>query len=283
MSKRVAFSCDSTCDLSKSIINKYGIKVVPLYINKENESLRDGIDIVPEDIYKNFEQTGRVTKTSAATVQDYIDAFSHLTADGSAVIHINISSDMSTCFQNASIAAREFDNVYPIDSKNLSTGSGLLVMEGLRLAETGMEAAEIAHILQEDIVPKIEASFVIDTLAYLYKGGRCSALAALGANILKLKPCIEVKNGKMDTGKKYRGAIEKCITEYVKDRLSGRDDIDTRRIFITHTIFPADVVDKVRETIKLYADFDEIFETDTGCTISNHCGPKTLGILFIRK
>ena len=199
-----------------------------------------------------------------------------------AVIHIDISEDFSASYQNACNAAQEFDNVYVIDSRNLSSGHGHVVIEAAKMAEAGMEPAEICE-KAKDLAERVEASFVVDRLDYLHKGGRCSAVAALGANMLQLKPCIEVKNGKMGVCKKYQGSFEKSLRKYVKDRLEGRDDIVLDRIFITHPAVAAKTVAMVREEVQKYADFKEIIETRAGCTISCHCGPNTLGILFIRK
>lgn len=191
---------------------------------------------------------------------------------------------MSACYTSACIAAAELGNVFVIDSRNLSTGIGHLVLDAAIMAEQGEKtASEIFDIVNAE-TDKVESSFVIDTLKYLHKGGRCSALTALGANILKLKPCIEVTDGKMDVGKKYRGAFSHVILQYVRDRLEGRDDIDSRRIFITYAIgTPEDVASAVEQEIAKYVRFDEVIRTHAGCTISNHCGPVCLGILFFRK
>jgi DegV family protein with EDD domain len=220
----------------------------------------------------------------AANVADYTELFSRLADKYDAVIHFNLSSKMSSCHQNAVIAAQEFENVYVIDTKNLSTGSGHLVLDAAIMAKEGRSAEEIIERVN-GLMDKVEASFVIDSLKYLHKGGRCSGVAALGANVLKLKPCIEVKNGAMGVGKKYRGNFEKVILEYVRDRLKGRDDIDTRRIFVTTPpggVSP-EIVQSVIDEIKKYKTFDEIFTSEASCTISTHCGPVTLGILFYRK
>ena len=197
-------------------------------------------------------------------------------------IHFNLSSKTSCLHQNAVIAAT--DNVYAVDTKNLSSGSGHLVLDAAKMAKEGKSVEEILSYV-EKMADKVEASFVIDSLKYLHKGGRCSGVAALGANVLKLKPCIEVVDGAMTVGKKYRGNFEKVILEYVRDRLQGRDDIDTRRLFVTHPphdVFK-DIVPAVIEEVKKYQNFGEILVTQAGCTISPHCGPVTLGILVYRK
>ena len=202
--------------------------------------------------------------------------------DCDGIVHIDISSEMSACYQNACIAAQEFKNVHVVDSRNLSTGIGHIVLDAAIMAQSGMAAEDIANELRAR-TDKVEASFVIDTLQYLYKGGRCSMLTALGANVLKLKPCIEVVDGVMGVGKKYRGNFDKVIIKYVEDRLSGRDDIDYKRIFITHSRMDPEIVENVRKKVCELGTFDEVIETDAGCTVSNHCGPNCLGVLFYRK
>lgn len=280
---KIAITSDSTCDLSKDLIEKYDIKIIPLYINKGSESLRDGLEITPDDIFDYVDSGAGVCQTSALNVADYTDLFEESLKSHDAVIHFNISSGFSSCHANARIAAEDFENVYVVDTLNLSTGSGHLVLDAAIMAEEGKTPEEIVAKINEDI-PKVESSFVIDTLKYLHKGGRCSALAALGANLLKLKPCIEVKDGKMDVGKKYRGNFKTVILQYVRDRLTGRDDIDPRRIFITSTTgTPREVEEAVAAEVKQIMDFDEIIFTKAGCTVSNHCGRVCLGILFFRK
>lgn len=276
----IKITADSTCDLPKDLIEKYDIGIVPLYIVKGDSSLKDGVEINPQDIFEYVESGTGICHTAAVNVLDYLERFSAYLKDYDAVIHINISSDFSACNQNANIAASELQNVYVVDSRNLSSGSGHLVLDASHMASAGMAPAEIVERLKEH-AKLVEASFVIDTLKYLYKGGRCSGIAALGANVLKLKPCIEVVDGKMEVGKKYRGNMDKIILQYISDRLNDRDDIDARRIFITHTSVSDAILSQVREVLK--DKFEEIIESDAGCTISNHCGPGTLGILFYRK
>jgi len=187
---------------------------------------------------------------------------------------------MSSCYQNALIAAEEFEGVYSIDSQNLSTGIGQLVLDACELAKEGKTGAEIKEILDEK-KSLLDVSFVLDTLSYLRRGGRCSSVAELGANLLNLKPCIEVKNGTMGVGKKYRGNVEKCILKYVTDRLKDRDDIDTHRIFITHSgSYSEEALQEVYNTVASCQPFEHIYITQAAGTISCHCGPKCLGILY---
>ena len=278
----IKITADSTCDLSPELVEKYGIEILPLYIIKDGESYRDMKDIVPQDIFDHVNAGGTITTTAAINTEEYTEYFKPLSEQYDAVFHLNISAGFSSCNQNANIAAEEFDNVYIVDSRNLSTGSGHVVIEAAIMAQNGASPEEIVEAMKT-LVDKVEASFVVDKLDYLRKGGRCSALAALGANILSLRPCIEVKDGKMGVGKKYRGKFDACIEKYVNERLEGRTDIVTDRIFITHTPCDKKIVDMVRKTIKKHMQFTEIIETTAGCTVSSHCGPNTLGILFIRK
>lgn len=276
---KIAITSDSTCDLSKELIEKYDIKIIPLYINKGNESLRDGLEITPDDIFDYVDSGAGVCQTSALNIADYTDLFEERLKSYDAVIHFNISSNFSSCHTNAKLAAEDFENVYVIDTLNLSTGSGHLVLDAAIMAKEGKTPEEIVAVINEEI-PKVESSFIIDTLKYLHKGGRCSSLAALGANLLKLKPCIEVVDGKMDVGKKYRGVWAKLLPGYAKERLEGKD-ICKDRIFITYTSCPPEVVDELRELLKAEG-FGEILENVAGSTITSHCGPNTLGVLFIR-
>ena len=279
---KIIISSDSTCDLSAELKERYDIKIIPLGVTLGDKVYRDGVDINPDEIYAHHAKTGELPKTTAANVGECIDYFADLTKDGAAVIHFTISSTMSSTYSNACLAAEEFENVYVVDSKNLSTGGGLQVVAAAEMAKSGMTAPEIVAEL-EKISPCVDASFVIDSLEYLHKGGRCSALAMLGANLLKLKPCIEVKNGVMGVGKKYRGAYGRVLTEYVNERLANVNDIDTSRVFVTHAGSDPEIVDAVVEQVKATGIFKEVFLTRAGCTVSSHCGANTLGVLFIRK
>ena len=278
----IKITADSTCDLSPRLVEENGIQIVPLYVTKEGKSYRDGVEIVPQDIFDYVAAGNDPCKTAAVSVGDYADIFASLSREYDAVIHLNISSEFSSCYQNACIAAEEFGNVYPVDTRNLSTGSGHVVLEAARLVREGLSAPEIVERLNE-YVQKVEASFLIDKLEYLKKGGRCSSLAALGANLLSLKPCIEVVDGKMQVGKKYRGKFGACLVSYVKERLADRDDLQEDLIFVTHTPCDEGVVEMVEETVRAQGKFKTLERTSAGCTVSSHCGPNTLGILFVRK
>jgi len=278
----IKITADSTCDLSPQLLEEYDITLMPLHVLINDDDFRDGIDITPKDIFRYVGEEGKSCRTAAVNTFEYETMFEEVSPKYDAVIHISLGSDFSSCFQNAKIAAEKFDNVFVVDSSNLSTGSGHVVLDAALMAKEGREPqAIIAHL--EEIIPKVDASFVIDRMDYLRKGGRCSGIEAFGATLLKIKPSIEVIDGKMTVGKKYRGNFDRCIVNYVKDRLENNDDIDYSRVFITHSYCSPETVQKVREAIEQYAKFDEIIETTAGCTISTHCGPNTLGILYKRK
>lgn len=247
---KIKITSDSTCDLSPELLELYDIDVLP--------------------------------KTSASNVIDYITFFSKWVKQGYDVVHYCLGSRFSSTYQNACFAAKECGHVYVVDSENLSTGQGLLVLEGADMAMRGQDADSIYRACSM-AAARVDASFIINSLDYLYKGGRCNALAALGANLLRLKPCIEVREGIMLPGKKYRGHFEHVVLQYVKDRLYGRTDIDTHRIFITHTRCSSETVHHVVELVQeLIPDAKDILETTAGSTITTHCGPNTLGVLFLR-
>jgi len=281
---KIKISADSTCDLSPELVQKYDIAILPLYIVKDGVSYADGLEISPQDIYDHVNGGGAMCSTAAVSVADYEAFFAEQRKHCDALIHFHISSEMSSCYQNACIAAESVENVIPVDSRNLSTGIGQLVIAAAEMAAEGkLSAEEICNVMLEKL-EKLDVSFVLDTLVYLRKGGRCSALAALGANLLSLKPCIEVRGGTMGVGKKYRGTLGKCIVQYVRDRLEGRDDIDLKRIFITDsTGFTQEELDAVEAEVRRCQPFEEILHTHAGCTVSNHCGPRCIGILYFHK
>lgn len=279
---KIKITSDSTCDLSKELIEKYNVTLVPLTVIKDDKAYADGITITTEEIFAHVAAGGNLCTTAAVGVLDYQDHFASFAKEYDAVIHISISSELSSSYQNACLAAEEFENVTVIDSRNLSTGQGLVVLKACELAESETSAENIAKTLN-NFTCKVEASFLLDRLDYMVKGGRCTAVVALGANLLGLKPCIEVKDGKMGVVKKYRGNYAKSLSAYVKDRLADRDDLDRSHLFVTHTPVADDCLKAVEETVTQYADFENIYWTDAGCTVSCHCGPGTLGVLFVKK
>lgn len=273
---------DSTCDLSQELIRQHDITITPLIVMKNGEEFHDGVTITPSEIFAHVASGGCLCSTAARSVGFYADIFRTYAEQYDGVLQITISSDFSSSFQNASLAASEFENIRVVDSRNLSTGQGLVVLKACELAKTVSSMDELKREL-DAYTSRIEASFVVDKLDYLVKGGRCSSAAALGANLLNLKPCIEVRDGKMIVGKKYRGNFAKCLSNYVKDRLEGREDIEEGTLFITYTQVSQEAHDAVLEAVHTYGHFETIYETTAGCTISCHCGPGTLGILFVRK
>ena len=282
MSKKVLITRDSTSDLPLDIIEKYNIKTVPLGITLGDKNYRDGVDIDPDFIYKYHEEHGVLPKTSAANIAEMVDFFAPFVEEGYSIVHFTISSKMSSTYQNSLLAAEDFEDVYVVDTANLSTGEALLIMKAAELASEGKTAKEIFNTVSA-LAPYVDASFVIDNLEYLHKGGRCSALAALGANLLKLKPCIQVKDGTMGVCKKYRGRYIQTLEEYVNDRLADIDNIDLDRVFVTHAGCDDEIVNTVKALVEKGANFKEIIVSRAGCTVSSHCGRNTLGVLYLRK
>ncbi|MDR0857946.1 MAG: DegV family protein [Oscillospiraceae bacterium] len=280
---RVKIITDSICDLPRDLLTEYNIRVIPLSIVVNGKaSPDDGSSITPSEIFNLPDNVSAIT--SAINVVEYASVYSEELIHYDALVNITISGEISTCYQNAVIAAEGFPGkIFVVDSRALSTGTGLLALYAAGLAADGQDAYDIANAATVKR-SKLETSFVIDTLKYLHKGGRCSSLAALGANLLSLKPCIEMQNGKLDVGKKYRGKIDKAIEQYISDRLAERSDLELGRIYITHT-FGSDrkVVEAAKAKILELAPFAEVLDSVAGCTVSNHCGPGTLGIIFFRK
>ena len=279
---RIKITADSTCDLSPEQIRDNDIYIFPLFVNKAGESFLDGVTITPAEIFAHVAAGGDLCSTAAVPVGPYQEKFEELRKEYDAVVHISLGSGFSSTYQNACIAAEDMENVRVIDSRNLSSGHGHVVMEACKLAKTATDLDEMKAALDE-IATRVDASFLLERLDYMVKGGRCSFVAALGANLLKLKPCIEVVDNKMIVGKKYRGSMVKCIEAYVRDRLADPDSIVPERIFITHSPVTEEVDQTAHQTIRDCMDFEEICDTDAGCTICCHCGEGTIGVLYIRK
>ncbi len=282
MSNEIVITSDSTTDLGEALKERYHIKTLPLGIVLNNQLYQDGVDISPADIYDHYAKTGELPKTNATNIEDAINFFKSFVDAGKTVIHFTLSSEMSSNYNNARLAAAEVGNVYVIDSKNLSTGGGLLVIAAAEMAAEGLNAETIVQKVS-DLVPYVDASFVIDSLQFLYEGGRCSALAMFGANLMKLKPCIQVKDGKMGVSKKFRGKYGAVLEQYVREQLADLSDIVMDRVFVTHAGSDPQIVDNIVRLVKEIAPFKEVFVTTASCTISSHCGQNTLGVLFIRK
>lgn len=280
---KIKILSDSTCDLPKELIEKYDIGIFPLTIVKNGEFFRDNETITPADIFSHVAAGGDLCSTAAGNVSEYQELFARYANDYDGILHVNIGSGFSSSYQNASLAAMEFDNVVVIDSQNLSTGQAHIVIKAAQLAAECSSLEELKEKL-DSYVPKVEASFVLDQLKYMVKGGRCSSVVALGANLLNLKPCIEVRGGKMSVVKKYRGSYTKCLVNYVKDRLAGREDIEKEILFLTYTPVSGEAQEAVKNAIAEHGSyFENVYESTAGCTVSCHCGPGTLGVLFVRK
>ena len=275
---KIRFSADSTCDMTPEFIERYQVKVIPLSVELDGKFYKDGLDITPDDIISRVNQGSALPKTSAINVDEYRQAFVELLQDADAVLHFDISSEFSSCWQNACIAAEGLP-VYCIDSRNLSTGIAMLLAEAADRAEAGMAPEAIVEELK-GLYAKVDVSFIVDRLDYLYKGGRCSALAMLGANLLHIRPCIEVKDGKMGVGKKYRGAYARCLRQYVSDRLLAGKDIKPQRVFLTHTGVTDSAVEAIRELTLQQIPFTEVYEVRAGASITSHCGENTFGIIM---
>lgn len=278
----IKITTDSTCDLPAYLLEQHNITVIPLGIVKGDKLYQDGINIRTADIAAHVDAGGDITTTNAVNIADYETLFREEIRRCDAIIHINIGVGFSSCHQNARLAAEEVPGVYVVDSGNLSVGHGMLVLAAAEAAEAGKSVSDILTLL-EDMASRVEMSFVLDRLDYMKKGGRCSAVTALGANLLKLHPCIEVIDGKMTVTKKFRGSIEKVVAEYIRERLSGRTDIDTRRAILVDTCPDDALASIVRDAVKEYGGFEEVIETKAGCTIFCHCGNNTLGVVFLRK
>ena len=279
---RIKVTSDSTCDLSADILKQYDISLIPLTVIKDGVGYLDNVTITPAEIFAHVAAGGDLCTTTAVSIGEYQDFFEPFSKEYDGVVHINLGSGFSSSHQNACLAAEEYDNVVVVDSQNLSTGQGLVVLKACELAKNAQSLDALKQQLV-DFTSRVEASFLVDKLNYLVKGGRCSSAAALGANLLNLKPCIEVKNGKMGVVKKYRGNYAKCLANYVKDRLADRDDLVGDTLFVTKTEVSPECYSAVMNAVSTHGRFDTVYETTAGCTISCHCGPGTLGVLFVRK
>ncbi len=283
--KSVAITADSTCDLPQSYVTENEITIIPLSILLGDKSYRDRIDVTPEDIYRYVDKNGVLPKTSAVTPAEYYNVFKSLTDEGKKVVHIGFSSGLSSSFQNACVAAQEFDDVYCVDSKSLCTAMGLLVLKACDFRDKGMDAKRIADKVNK-LVPKVSATFVLENLEYLHKGGRCSSVAKFGANVLGIKPSIAVENqsGKLEVAKKYRGKMDAVYKQYASDRLNEIKKVQPDRVVIANSGgVSSDTLAFVKGLIEGKDRFENIILADAGCTISSHCGPKTLAIFYIKR
>ena len=283
--KDIAITTDSTCDLPQELIEENEITVIPLTVLLGDSVYRDGVDIKPADIYAYVDKTGELPKTSAVTPAEYYEVFKKLVDEGKKVVHIGFSSGLSSSFQNASVASSELDDVYCVDSKTLCTAQGLLVLKACDFRAKGLDAKKIADKVTK-LVPKVSATFVLDGLEYLHKGGRCSTVARFGANVLGIKPSIAVDNqtGKLEVAKKYRGKTDIVHKQYITDRMNEIKRIEPDRVVIAESggVSPKTLA-FANGVIEGKDKFNQVIVTDAGCTISSHCGPKTLAIFYIKK
>ena len=277
----IKVTCDSTCDLTGEIYGKYHIEVLPLGVSMGDDFREDGKNVTARELYEYAQRTGQLPKTSAISIGTYEECFRRWVDQGFEVIHISLSSELSSSYQNACIAAEAVGHVQVVDSRSLSTGSGHLALLAVELGDADYTAQEIAAALN-DMKDRIDVSFVLQTLDYLHKGGRCSGVAAFGANLLKIRPEIEVRSGKMHVGKKFRGDLEKSVLSFIRSRLEGQTNIQTDRIFVTHSGIPRDLLDKAMDLVRELQPFESVIETTAGSTISSHCGPNCLGLAFFR-
>ncbi len=276
--KKIAISLDSACDLSKELIKKYDFKIIPFGVNLGDKFFYDG-EIAPEEIFEYADNNKTLPKTNAVNEESFKEHFAKILNDYDAIIHFDISSEMSSAYQNAVNASKNFKNVYVVDSRTLSTAISLEAIYAKKLTETMDDPAKIVELVKKRI-PAVQASFVIERLDYLYKGGRCSGLALLGANLLKIRPEIEVLNGNMKNTEKFRGKMADCVTKYCRATLEKYNHPDKSVIFITHSVADKELVDAAKAVVCEYG-FENVYETTAGCTVSSHCGKNTLGILYI--
>lgn len=282
MAKPVMITADSVCDLSPELAAQWGIQIIPLTVVEGDRSYKDGLDINPDMIYEIYEKEHLLPKTTAISPQEFLDFFTPMVEKGFEVVHIDISSKLSGTYQNACIAASELEGIHVIDSCHLTTSMALMLRRGCRLRDEGHSAAEIAADL-ETYKNKLVTSFVVDTLEFIWKGGRCSGVTALGANLLQIKPCLAMLDGELKVGKKYRGSMKKVYLQYLHDLLN-MENIDTEIAVLTHSGAISDeTLEQLRQAILDQVPFTTLYTMRAGCTVSSHCGPGTMGLLFARK
>lgn len=280
---QVKIFADSTCDLPPNWIKAHDIGIIPLYVTFGDQNYRDGVDLTTPELYAKVEQTGSLPKTAAPSPSDFIAAFTPFVEEGRDIVYISLSSELSSTYQNALIAGEEFPEgrITVVDSRNLTTGIGLLVMKAVAAAVQGKSAREIAGIV-ETVKPLVETEFVIDSLEYLYKGGRCSGMQNLMSSLLKIRPVIKVIDGKMTPAYKVRGKREKALEQMVNNALDKKDEMDNDLIFVTHSMAAEDA-EAIKRLLEQKTGAREVALSDAGCVISSHCGAKTIGIIYSKK
>lgn len=278
----IKVTTDSTCDLPAEYLKKYGITTIPLHIISNDHDYLDGISITPQDIFRSTENEDAIFTTASANADEYHTVFERYAARYDGIVHVSLSSELSGSYSNACLAAADFPNVKVVDSLNLSSAQGMVAIEAGRLKDTCRDISELCGRLTE-FVPHIECSFLISQFHYLTRSGRCSSLAALGANILNLKPCIQVIDGKMKVVKKYRGSFERCLARYLKDRLSSCDHLKRDLLMATRTVLTENETRMIDRVLESCGPFGEVLKPTAGCSISCHCGPGTMGVAFVRE
>jgi len=280
---KIKLVSDSTCDLSKALIEKHSIDIVPLYVNFKEESFLDGVTLTVPEMYRKVEEKGFLPKTAAASPGSFIETFEKNLNLGYEIIYMGIGSKFSATLQSAMTAKQflESDKIHLIDSQNLSSGSGLLLLKAAQFIKNGDDVSTIIDKLNQ-IIPKVRTQFIINTMEYLYKGGRCSGVAALAGTLLKIKPIIKVTDGSMSVGKKPRGKIEVGIDVLIDDTLDQKDQIDEDYLMITHSE-ATQSAEYMKQQLKDKIAIKNIYITDAGCVISSHCGQGCVGILYILK
>ena len=279
---KIKITADSTCDLSAELLQKWDISLMPMHILMGDESYLDGVTVHPADVFAHVSAGGTMPKSAAANPMEYIDFFTPFAQEYDAVIHISVSAKLSSCYQNAGLAAGEFENVYVVDSENICTGQGYLVLRAAKWAADGLPPRSIQMRLQS-LAKRVELSFVLDRLDYMAKSGRCSGVLAFGANLLGIKPALEVVRGELKVVKKYRGSLPICVGKYITDRLADRDDIEDGMVFLSSCQPKTGCMEAVKAGLQKYGHFRECYETDIGSTIGGYSGPGTIGIVFARK
>ena len=279
---KIKITADSTCDLSAELLQKWDISLMPMHILMGEESYLDGVTVHPADVFAHVNAGGKMPKSAAANLVEYTEFFAPFAQEYEAVIHISVGSKFSSCCQNARLAAQEFENVYVVDSENICTGQGYLVLRAAKFAADGLPPRNIQMRLQS-LAKRVELSFVLDRLDYMAKSGRCSGVLAFGANILGIKPALEVINGELKVVKKYRGSLPICVGKYITERLADRENIEDSLVFISSCQPKPGCMEAVKAGLQKYGHFRECYETDIGTTIGGYSGPGTIGIVFARK
>ena len=278
----IKITADSTCDLSGALLQEWNISLMPMHILMGEESYLDGVSIRPADVFAHVQNGGKMPKSAAANLVEYTEFFAPFAKEYDAVIHISVSSKLSSCFQNARLAAGEFENVCVVDSQNICTGQGYLVLQAAKWAADGLLPRNITMRLQ-NLAKRVQLSFVLNQLDYMAKSGRCSGVLAFGANLLGIKPSLAVIDGELKVVRKYRGSLPICVGKYITDLLDGRDDIDNSMVFISSCQPKPGCMEAIKAGLRRYGKFENIIETDIGTTIGGYSGPGTIGIVFATK